>query len=139
MRALVAMVGLIAAFAACTATSALAFEGGGRKPSEAPLVTIGQHYTGKLNNHKNDSNYGGYAEVALWKLPPLTTRDVITVDWNSAPFTKSPGSFPICLVLIEGVDDFNWGTVFPVAPEWLLRAFREWLRQIRNRRPGIYD
>lgn len=112
MRALIATAIVIAAFGSSMATSALAFEGGGRKPSEAPLITVGQHYTGQLNNHKDDTNYGGFAEVALWRLPPVTTRDVVTVDWHSAPFTESPGSFPICLVLLQGVDDFNWGSNF---------------------------
>jgi hypothetical protein len=79
------------------AAPASAFEGGGRKPSEAPLITIGQHYTGQLNNHKDDANYSGYSEVAHWRLPPLSTRDVVVVDWHSAPFTRYPGSFPICL------------------------------------------
>jgi hypothetical protein len=111
MRALTVAV-LVAVIALSMASSASAFEGGGRKPSEAPLITVGQHYTGQLNNHKDDSNYGGYREVALWRLPPLTTRDVVTVDWNSAPFTESPGDFPICLVLLQGVDDFNWGSIF---------------------------
>lgn len=112
MRGLIATVAVLVVFASTMVASASGFEGGGRKPSEAPLVTVGQHYTGQLNNHKDDSNYGGYREVALWRLPPLTTRDVVTVDWNSAPYTKSPGDFPICLVLLQGVDDFNWGSVF---------------------------
>jgi hypothetical protein len=91
---------------------ASAFEGGGRKPSEAPLIAVGQHYTGQLNNHENDANYGGEREVALYRLPPVTTRDVITIDWHGVPFTNRPGSFPICLFLGQGIDDFNWGTVF---------------------------
>ncbi len=45
------------------AVPASAFEGGGRKPSEAPSFTVGQHYTGQLNNHENDANYSGYREV----------------------------------------------------------------------------
>jgi hypothetical protein len=93
------------------ASGASAFEGGGRKPSEAPLIAIGTHYTGQLNNHKSDANYGGYREVAIWRLPPLTTRDIVTVDWHSAPFTHS-SSFPVCLVLAQGVDDYSWGSVF---------------------------
>jgi hypothetical protein len=93
------------------ASSASGFEGGGRKPSEAPLTAVGQHYTGQLNNHQNDANYSGIKEVALWRLPPVTTRDVVTVDWHSVPFTHS-SSFPICLILAQGVDDFSWGSVF---------------------------
>jgi hypothetical protein len=91
---------------------ASAFEGGGRKPSEAPLITIGQHYTGQLNNHRDDANYGGFHEVAFWHLPPITTRDVIVVDWHAVPYTESPGSSPICLSFAQGIDDFNWGSVF---------------------------
>ena len=96
---------------------ALAFEGGGRKPSEAPLVAVGQHYTGQLNNHENDTNYGGFREVAIWRLPPLTTRDVVTVDWHGLPFTNRPGEFPIRMVFAQGIDDFNWGSVFESATD----------------------
>jgi hypothetical protein len=90
---------------------ASAFEGGGRKPSEAPSILPGQHYTGQLNNQKSDANYEGSIEVAFWRLPPLTTRDVVTVDWHVLPFTKYPGEFPVCLTLAQGVDDFNWGSI----------------------------
>lgn len=112
MRKVIAACAATSIFVLAVAASAAAFEGGGRKPSEAPLVTIGQHYTGQLNNHEDDANYGGYREVALYRLPPVTTRDVIVVDWHAAPFTSYPGSFPICLYLAQGVDDFNWGTIF---------------------------
>jgi hypothetical protein len=100
----------------CTLTaggSALAFEGGGRKPSEAPSITIGQHYAGALNNHRNDSNFDG-GEIALWHLPPVTTRDVIAVDWEEAHYSSQSraSEFPICLVLVQGINDFNWGERF---------------------------
>jgi hypothetical protein len=95
------------------ASTAVAFEGGGRKPSEAPLISIGQHYTGQLNNHNSDANYNGSREVAIWRLPPVTTHDVVTIDWHGVPYTRSGYSgFPICLILAQGVDDFSWGTVF---------------------------
>jgi hypothetical protein len=94
------------------AAPASAFEGGGRKPSEAPPVVVGQPYSGQLNNHRDDTNYSGFAEVAFWRLPPLTTRDQVIVNWHAAPFTKSPGYFPICLILAQGIDDFSWGGVF---------------------------
>ena len=112
MRKVIATVTTIAITALVVASSASAFEGGGRKPSQAPLITVGQHYTGQLNNHQDDANYGGYHEVALWHLPPLTTRDVVIVDWHGVPFTGDSGEFPIQLVLGQGIDDFNWGTVF---------------------------
>lgn len=102
-------------FSIALTASATAFEGGGRKPSEAPLITVGQHYTGQLNNHRDDANYNGGQEVALWHLPPLATRDVVVVDWHGAPYTKRTGEFPICMVLAQGIDDFNWGSVFEKA------------------------
>jgi hypothetical protein len=94
------------------AVPASAFEGGGRKPSEAPLITVGQHYTGQLTNRKDDANFGGYNQVAIWRLPPLSTRDVIYVDWHSVPSTRSPGYFPVCMVFAQGIDDYNWGSRF---------------------------
>jgi len=97
--------------ALCLVPSASGFEGGGRKPSEAPLIEIGHHYAGQLNNHRSDANYGGTNEVAFWKLPPLTSRDVVTVDWHALPFTHY-SSFPVCLILAQGIDDFSWGSVF---------------------------
>jgi hypothetical protein len=99
----VAMLGL--------AAGASAFEGGGRKPSEAPLVIYGQHYTGQLNNHKSDANYNGRSEVALWRLPPVSTHDLVTVNWHVLPVTHGSG-FPVCMALVQGVDDFSWGGVF---------------------------
>jgi hypothetical protein len=112
MRKVIAASAAIAIVLLVVVPSASAFEGGGRNPSEAPLVTVGQHYTGQLNNHKDDANYGGFREVAIYRLPPVTTRDVVTVDWHAAPFTDEPGSFPVCLYLAQGIDDFNWGSVF---------------------------
>lgn len=104
----VLVVGVVALTATATAT---AFEGGGRKPSEAPLINWGQHYTGQLNNHQSDANYAGYREVALWKLPPVQTHDVVIVNWHELPFAHY-SSYPICMTLVQGIDDFNWGGVF---------------------------
>lgn len=95
-----------------TTVSASAFEGGGRKTSEAPLITVGQHYTGQLTNHKDDANFGGEYQVAIWRLPPLSTRDVIYINWHSVPSTFSPGSFPVCMTFAQGIDDYTWGTRF---------------------------
>ncbi len=108
-----AMVGVVVALA--TASAATAFEGGGRKPSEAPLIAWGQHYTGKLNNRKSDANYGGYREVALWRLPPVNTHDLVTVNWHELPFAHD-SSFPICMILVQGINDYNWGSVFGEEP-----------------------
>ncbi|HET6999552.1 MAG TPA: hypothetical protein VFI03_13310 [Solirubrobacterales bacterium] len=106
--AALAVVGLVLG----VVSPAAAFEGGGRMPSEAPLVTPGQHYTGQLNNRSSDANYGGNVEVAFWRLPPVTTRDIVTINWHALPFTKYPGQFPICMILAQGIDDFSWGSVF---------------------------
>lgn len=103
---------MISIIAVGKTSSAAAFDGGGRKPSEAPTVIVGQHNTGQLNNHHDDANYSGNTEVAFWRLPPVSTRDIVTVDWHSVPFTKYPGEFPICMTLVQGIDDFNWGSVF---------------------------
>ena len=117
MKRLIAAMLTVSFVVLAVAAGASAFEGGGRKPSEAPLITIGQHYTGQLNNHQSDANYSGYKEVAIWRLPTLTTRDIVTVDWHSVPFTHSSG-FPICLILAQGVDDYSWGSVFGSAPNY---------------------
>ncbi len=94
------------------ASPASAFEGGGRNPSEAPTIVWGQHYLGQLNNHKEDANYSGTEEVAFWRLPPVSTHDQIVVNWHGLPFTRSPGSFPVCMMPVQGINDFNWGTIF---------------------------
>lgn len=112
MRNAVVAVVMVAVFLLGISSSASAFEGGGRSPSAAPTIAVGQHYTGQLNNHRDDANYGGYEEVAFWRLPPVSTRDKVTVDWHSVPFTKYPGQFPLCMTLAQGIEDFNWGSVF---------------------------
>ncbi|HEY5942686.1 MAG TPA: hypothetical protein VIT89_07495 [Solirubrobacterales bacterium] len=95
-----------------SAPAATAFEGGGRKPSEAPLIEVGRHYTGQLTNRKDDANYGGFVQVAIWRLPPLSARDVLYVNWHSLPKTGSPGYFPVCMMFAQGIDDYTWGTRF---------------------------
>jgi hypothetical protein len=94
------------------ACSAIAFEGGGRKPSEAPLIEVGHHYTGQLTNRRDDANYGGFKQVAIWRLPPLSARDVLYVDWHSVPKTSSPSYFPVCMAFAQSIDDYNWGSRF---------------------------
>jgi hypothetical protein len=93
------------------ASPAFAFEGGGRAPSEAPMIAWGQHYTGQLNNHKEDANYDGTEEVALWRLPAVGTHDQIVVNWHGLPFTHY-SNFPICMMLVQGINDYNWGSLF---------------------------
>jgi hypothetical protein len=97
---------------------AAAFEGGGRMPSQAPLVVPGQHYVGQLTNRADDANFGNAYQVALWRLPPLTVRDVVYVDWHSVPSTSSPSHFPVCMTFAQGVDDFNWGSRFEAANDY---------------------
>lgn len=77
----------LAALTACRAQAA----GGGLKPSEAPLVTVGQHYFG--NTNKEEPNF--------WRLPPLLTDDVVTVAWND-PLAQH------VLCLTQDADDYNW-------------------------------
>jgi hypothetical protein len=95
-----------------SAPASPAFEGGGRKPSEAPLIEVGHHYTGQLTNRRDDANYAGYSQVAIWRLPPLSARDVLYVNWHSVPSTHSPSYFPVCLIFAQGIDDYTWGTRF---------------------------
>lgn len=97
---------------AATSGQAAAFEGGGRSPSAAPLIEWGQHYAGQLNNHQDDANFSSSDEVAFWKLPPVSTRDVVAVNWHALPFTRNSGDFPICMVVVQGIDDFSWGATF---------------------------
>jgi hypothetical protein len=33
------------------------------------------------------------------------------------PFTHSPGNFPVEMLLAQGIDDFNWGSIFDSASE----------------------
>lgn len=112
MRRAVCAVLAVSIFVLGISSPASAFEGGGRKPSEAPTILLGQRYTGALNNHQDDANYSGEREVAFWRLPPVSTRDVVTIDWHGAPYTNDPGDYPLCMTIVQNVDDFSWGGVF---------------------------
>jgi hypothetical protein len=112
MRKAVCAVAAVAISALGICSPASAFEGGGRSPSQAPTIVVGQHYTGQLNNHRDDANYSAEYEVAFWRLPPVSTRDVVPIDWHGVPFTRYPGQFPLCMSLVQGIDDFNWGNRF---------------------------
>ena len=112
IRKLTIALAALALAALLLSASAPAFEGGGRNPSEAPPISFGQRYSGELNNHESDANYKGDQEVAIWHLPPLSTRDSLTVNWHVLPFVHSSGNFPICMTLAQGIDDFSWGTAF---------------------------
>jgi hypothetical protein len=72
----------------------------GLKPSEAPLIAIGQHYMGNTAHDINTSN----APVDLWRLPPLLTGDAMTVAWRAE--SNYPEVPALCLA--QDVDDYNW-------------------------------
>lgn len=113
MRKIIVAITTVFAATLALASPVAAFVGGGRKPSEAPLITPGQRYTGELNNHKSDANhsYAGGSEVAFWRLPPLETHDLIVVSWHELPFAHD-SHFPVCMILAQNVNDYNWGSVF---------------------------
>ena len=71
----------------------------GLKPSEAPLVTVGQHYFGDTGHPHNS---GSGISVDFWRLPPVLTSDVITMAWHDS----STWSERLCLA--QDVDDYSW-------------------------------
>jgi hypothetical protein len=114
MRKVIAAVATMSIVVALGVVSpASAFEGGGRSPSTAPLIEWGQHYAGQLNNHREDANYSTFPQntVAFWRLPPISTHDVIVINWHALPFTRGSG-FPVCMMLVQGINDFSWGSTF---------------------------
>jgi hypothetical protein len=115
MKRLGLLMGVLVCVLAVGTGSASAFTGGGRKPSEAPPLAYGQKYVGELDNHKEDANYNE-TTVAIYKLPPLSTRDQLTVNWQVAPYSHESG-FPVRMLLLQGINDFNWGEVFGNASE----------------------
>jgi hypothetical protein len=78
-----------------------AFAGGGLKPSEAPLVTVGQSYFGDSLSHGRNSSDG---PMDLWRLPPLLASDVMTIAWTAT------GQYAPELCLAQDVDDYSWGS-----------------------------
>lgn len=81
-----------------TPTSALAASAG-LKPSQAPLVSVGQHYFG---NTAHEWNAGCCNKTFdLWRLPPLMTADMLTVAWHvESDITR--------WCIVKDIDDFNW-------------------------------
>jgi hypothetical protein len=115
-----ALAGVVCAVAlAAFSGEANAFVGGGRSPSTAPLISWGQHYIGELSNRAEDANYSGSEQVAFYRLPPVSTHDLLTVDWHALPFTHDNGDFPVRMILAQGLNDYNWG------PEFSSAAFDE--------------
>jgi hypothetical protein len=98
--------------------SASALSGGGKKPSEAPLVSWGQHYEATLGNNHAEANYLegeccgiGSSQVAIWHLGPLSVHDLVVVNWHQLPFAHS-SEFPVRMLFIENIEDFSWGSTF---------------------------
>jgi hypothetical protein len=71
------------------AAPAVSFVGGGTKPSEAPTIAWGAHYSGELTNHRSEANREPHSsdgqEVAFYPLPPVSVRDQVVVNWQSGP------------------------------------------------------
>lgn len=88
----------------------------GRKPSAAPTISTGQHYSGQLDNNEAHANFETSESIDLWRLPALISHDVVTVDWHVVP--DSEGRFPVCMLLAENVDDFSWGSNFNEIAEY---------------------
>jgi hypothetical protein len=102
---------VVAATMALGVGSAAAFNGGGEKPSEAPLVAWGQHYEASLTNEYGKANFTGECcnegnQVAIYHLGPLSVHDQVVVNWHDAPGPD------VGLIFVENVDDFSWGKVF---------------------------
>lgn len=111
MKKVVVLMILVVSFVV-TASAQAAFQGGGKAPSEAPTIAWGQHYLAEMDNHAENANYGGDYEVAFWRLPPVSSRDELVVNWHSVPETRNAGYFPICMALVQGVNDSSWGEAF---------------------------
>jgi hypothetical protein len=96
MRKCVAVVAVLFGFGSVLAPPPALASGGGLKPSQAPLITIGTHYFGNTEHEDN----AGDGSVDLWRLPSLINDDLITVAWNNH------GGNRMCLA--ENVDDYSW-------------------------------
>jgi hypothetical protein len=93
------------------AASASAFVGGGRAPSEAPLIAWGQHYEAELTNNKADANYAGSSQVAMYRLGPLSVHDQVVVNWHGLPYAHL-SEFPVRMFLVENPTDYTWGSIY---------------------------
>jgi hypothetical protein len=114
MRKTISVAAVTAIALLLSVSSASAFEGGGRAPSGAPTIAWGQHYTGQLNNHREDANINSSCcgrDVALWRLPAVSSHDQIVVNWHGLPSTYQSG-FPVCMMIAQGINDFDWGSAF---------------------------
>jgi hypothetical protein len=84
-----------AAFAAVLLllTPTMAMASRGSKTSNAPLITVGQHYYG-------DTYSSGRGTAQLYRLPSLLAADRLTIAWTSTDETE--------LCLAQEVDDYSW-------------------------------
>jgi hypothetical protein len=94
--------------------SAGAFTGGGKKPSEAPLIAWGQHYEAILGNGEGEANYRPSCctdyQVAIYRLGPVNVHDQVVVNWHALPFTHGSG-YPVRMSLVENPTDYSWGYI----------------------------
>jgi hypothetical protein len=117
MRRFVLLVGVLAVVLAFGVGSASAFSGGGKSPSEAPLVAWGQHYEATLGNNHSEANFvpgsccSGSYEVAIYHLGPLSVHDLVAVNWHALPFAHGSG-YPVRMFLVENPTDYTWGSIF---------------------------
>jgi hypothetical protein len=118
MKRLGLLMGVLVCVLSVGVGSASAFTGGaGMKPSEAPLVAWGSHYEATVGNSKGEANYlytsccTDSSQVAIWHLGPLSVHDQVVVNWHELPFAHVSG-FPVKMLLVENVEDFNWGSTF---------------------------
>jgi hypothetical protein len=121
MRRVVLLVGVVAMAMALGVGSASAFTGGGRAPSEAPLLAWGAHYEGTLGNKEGGPDGANYlnreccgmesSQVAIWHLGSLGVHDQVVVNWHELPFAGS-SHFPVRMIFVENVSDFDWGDTF---------------------------
>jgi hypothetical protein len=117
MRRVVLLIAVLALTMAFGVGNAAAFSGGGKSPSEAPLVNWGQHYEASLGNSRAEANYDTGSccatpyQVAIFHLGPLSVHDQIVVNWHALPFAHTSG-YPIKLFFVENVDDYSWGSTF---------------------------
>ncbi len=112
MRTVIVVAAAISIVALGIVSPASAFEGGGKKPSEAPLTAYGVHYAGNLGNNQAEANYAPVCcnddQVAIYHLGPLAVHDRVAINWHALPFVHESG-FPVSLVFVENVDDYTWG------------------------------
>ncbi len=78
---------------------------GGTRPSNAPLITLGQTYFGNVANDDPMNRNGD-----VWRLPPLLEQDAVTV---SGVRTDTQGIQDLVYVCLNGnVDDFDFQDEF---------------------------